>query len=112
MIIKLKKIDNIFKVERAYLILYGGKVFNFFNELKNKSKFVKDGLCDFNFVNMSGKLFYAEGHAGLIILTSEQISFKVKKGRVVVDGENLVLVELTSNTLMIEGKIVKTEMFL
>ena len=39
------------------------------------------------------------------------IEKKIKKGRVVVDGENLFLKELTENTILIQGKISKMEIF-
>ena len=103
---------NIFEVEHAYLILYGGKrVFNFFDEIKAKTAHCKDMLFDFNIVNISGNLLYVEGHKGLTILTNEIIAFKTKKGRVVVEGINMMLTELTNNSMLIEGKIVKTEIF-
>lgn len=87
-------------------------MFNFFDEIKSKI-----GNCDYNLyndynlVNISGKLLYAEGHQGLTILSSDMIAFKIKKGRVVVEGEGLILKELTDNTLLIQGKIIKTEIF-
>lgn len=84
-------------------------MFNFFYELKKKTNILKDSLNEFNIVNMSGKLLYVEGHKGVTVLTGEQIVFKVNKGRVVVTGEGMILIELTSNTLTIEGKILKTE---
>lgn len=87
-------------------------MFNFFNEVKNKLGDIdSDFLNDFNIVNISGKLLYVEGHQGLTVLSPTTIAFKIKKGRVIVDGENLLLKELTDNTLLIQGKIIKTEIF-
>ncbi len=87
-------------------------MFNFFSELKSK---IGDANIDlyneFNIINVSGKLLYVEGHNGLTILSPTTIAFKIKRGRVVVDGENMFLKELTDNTLMIQGKISKTEIF-
>ncbi len=60
---------------------------------------------------MSGMLMYVEGHQGLTVLSTKMIAFKVKKGRYVVEGEDLKLSELTENTMIIQGKIVKTELF-
>lgn len=83
-------------------------MFNFFDEIKSKSQ---EQLHDFNIVNMSGKLVYVEGHLGLTILSENLISFKIKSGKIVIEGENLFLSELTNNTLVIKGKIIKMEQF-
>lgn len=84
-------------------------MFNFFYELKKKGD---DSLLqDFNMVNMSGQMLYIEGHLGLTVLTADTIAFKIKKGRVVVEGEQLFLSELTDNTMLIKGKIIKVEQF-
>lgn len=85
-------------------------MFNFFDELKKKSTNA-EVLSNFNIVNMSGKMMYVEGHQGLTVLSTQMIAFKVKKGRYVVEGEDLKLSELTENTMIIQGKIVKTELF-
>lgn len=95
----------------AYLILEG-YVFNFFDEIKNKAVGIDNNLLnDFNIINLSNKLLYVEGHQGVTIINSEMIAFKVKKGRVVIEGEGLFLCELTDNTLTLQGKINKMEMF-
>ncbi len=85
-------------------------MFNFFDELKKKST-NSELLSNFNVVNMSGRLMYVEGHQGLTVLSTQMIAFKVKKGRFVVEGEELKLSELTENTMIIQGKIVKAELF-
>ena len=84
-------------------------MFNFFDEIISKSTIRKDFIQEFNLVNISGHLLYVEGHKGLTVLTRDLIAFKINKGRVEVLGENMKLSELTSNTILIEGKIVKTE---
>lgn len=86
-------------------------VFNFFDEIKRRTTQCKDLIHDFQIVNISGKVLYVEGHAGITILSSEKIAFKTKSGRFVVEGNDMMLSELTSNTILIEGKIIKTEMF-
>ena len=84
-------------------------MFNFFDEIKNRID--QDLINDYNIINMSGKILYVEGHMGITILSQNMIAFKIKKGRIVVEGENLFLKEITANTLIIEGKILKTETF-
>lgn len=86
-------------------------MFNFFDEIKKRAYINEEFFSDFNIVNMSGKLVYIEGHLGLTVLSPQTIVFKVKKGRVVIDGENMILAELTDNTMLVQGKITKTEFF-
>lgn len=87
-------------------------MFNFFDELKNKiGKADNDLYNDYNIVNLSGKLLYVEGHCGVTVITQESVAFRVKRGRVVIDGEGLLLKELTDNTMLLHGKIMKVELF-
>lgn len=83
-------------------------MFNFFDEIKYKNQNMLD---TFQIINMSNKILYAEGHKGLVSLSKELISFKVKDGRIVVEGEEMFLLELTENTIKISGKIKKVESF-
>ncbi len=87
-------------------------MFNFLDEIKNNLKKIDQKyLNNYNLINISGKILYVEGHCGLTILSKNIVAFKIKKGRVVVEGENLFLSELTFNTLKIEGNIKKVEEF-
>ena len=87
-------------------------MFNFLDEIKNNLKKIDQKyLNNYNLINISGKILYVEGHFGLTILSKNIVAFKIKKGRVVVEGENLFLSELTFNTLKIEGNIKKVEEF-
>ncbi len=83
-------------------------MFNFLEEIKENLK-DSAGLDNFNLINLSGKLLYVEGHLGLVTLSKEIISFKVKKAIVIVEGENLILSELSDNTIKICGAIKKVE---
>ena len=82
---------------------------NFLGELKKEFKLPY--VSDYNLINITGKALYVEGHTGLMTLSKELISFRVKKGVIVVEGCGLTLKELSENTLCIEGKIKKTEIF-
>lgn len=86
-------------------------MFNFFDEIKNKVNLDHNLLNDYNIINISGKLLYVEGHQGVTIITKEMVAFKIKKGRVVVEGQDIILNELTENTLLLQGKITKMEIF-
>ena len=67
------------------------------------------GLESFNMINISGRLLYVEGQLGLVMLSKEMVSFKIKKGLIVVEGSDLMLAELTENTIKICGSIKKVE---
>mgnify|MGYP000634531143 CR=1 FL=1 len=87
-------------------------MFNFFNEIKDKGQLNNpEFLNSYNIVNMSGKLLYVEGHCGVTVISKDLIAFKIKKGRVVVEGNDFIVKELTENTLLVQGEIKKTEIF-
>lgn len=103
---------NIFMTLFAYLILMEEQVFNFFDEIKRKMSEIDYNLINsYNIVNMSGKLLYVEGHCGLTIITDEMVAFKVKDGRFVIEGKDFYIKELTENTLLLQGSIIKVEKF-
>ncbi len=85
-------------------------MFNFFGEIKKNIKNI-DGLDAYNIINISNKLVYAEGHKGLVTLSKELVAFKVKNGRVLIEGKDMFLLELTENTIKISGTIKKMELF-
>ena len=83
-------------------------MFNFLSEIKENLK-MPIGLESFNMINISGRLLYVEGQLGLVMLSKEMVSFKIKKGLIVVEGSDLMLAELTENTIKICGSIKKVE---
>ena len=85
-------------------------MFNFLNEVKQNLKNPQGlDLNGFNIINLSGHLLYVEGHLGLVTLSKEIISFKVKKAVIVVEGQDMMLSELSDNTIKITGQIKKVE---
>ena len=85
-------------------------MFNFFKEIKENLRNVKDlDLTGFKIINLSGNFLYIEGHLGLLNLSKENISVKLKHGAICIDGQNLTIEELGENTLKISGKITKVE---
>lgn len=81
-------------------------MFNFFDEIKKNLKGEKaNALNSFNIVNLSGKVLYVEGHKGLLALSKEMISFKVAGAIIFVDGQDMILEEMSENTIKIVGKI-------
>ena len=85
-------------------------MFNFLIVIKDNLKNPNNlGLESFNIINISGHLLYVEGHLGLVTLSKELVSFKVKKGVILVEGQDMVLSELNENTIKICGIIKKVE---
>lgn len=85
-------------------------MFNFLGEIKDNIKNSKNlDLDSFNIINVSGRLLYVEGHLGLVSLSKELISFKIKKGVIMVEGSDMILAELSENTIKICGSIKKVE---
>ena len=82
---------------------------NFFDELTEKFKmpFSKtDG--GFKVIYISSGV-YIEGHCGVIDFNDNEVSFKLKKGKLSFLGENLFIKELTLDSSVISGKILKIE---
>lgn len=86
-------------------------MFNFFNELKKEFSLSLDAVSSYNIVLMAGKFLYVEGHKGILSYNKEVVSFKIKKGVIVVKGSNLILNQISSNTLAVKGEIKIIEEF-
>lgn len=86
-------------------------IFNYLGEIKKELKIPDNIFKSYNLVNISGNLLYVEGHLGLIIISPDTIIFKVKSGKIEIKGKGLFLKTLSQNTLVIQGKIYKIEVF-
>ena len=87
-------------------------MFNFFDEIKDKINNIDSNFFnEFNIVNVSGKFLYVEGHCGITIINDNYLAFKIKGGRFIVEGKNFIIKELTENTLLLQGSIIKMEKF-
>lgn len=84
-------------------------MFNFFEGLKKEFKLPSELFGNYNLVLVSGSFLYVEGHKGLLKLSEENISLRVKGGVLIVLGSNLSIKELTPNTISITGKITNFE---
>ncbi len=80
-------------------------MFNFFESLKKEFSLPKNFFGNFNIVLISNKFLYVEGHKGLLKLSTENITFKVKGAVIIVQGTELYIKELTANTIVVGGKI-------
>ena len=85
-------------------------MFNFFDEVKKTSRTAAGKIFEeYSVINISGKILYAEGVVSLLKLSKENVSFKTRSCAILVEGEDLVLDELSTNTIKIVGKIKKVE---
>lgn len=83
-------------------------MFNFFSEIKKGVKNY-DLAKGFNMVNISNHIVYVEGHKGITFFSCDCVCFKVKDGRLTIEGDNLLVEELSTDTLKISGDIKKIE---
>ncbi len=84
-------------------------MFNFFDDLKKEFKLQPSVFSAFNLVMVSTSLVYLEGHKGLLKLSDENVTLRVKKGVVCIMGKNLKISEMTQKTIAISGEISKVE---
>ncbi len=85
-------------------------MFNFYDEIKKELVDKVDLIATgYNIVNINGQILYVEGQCGLVTLSPNQIIFKLKKARAIIDGQGMRLYELTNDTLKIAGKITSVE---
>ncbi|MBR1890699.1 MAG: YabP/YqfC family sporulation protein [Clostridia bacterium] len=85
-------------------------MFNFFNEIKKDVQKINEKTFGvYTIINLSGKMLYVEGHTGLLSLSKEIISFKVKRNVITVYGTDMILSELSENTIKITGEINNVE---
>lgn len=83
-------------------------MFNFFSEIKKELK-IPSLEEDYNLILTSGKALYAEGAKGLVLLSENQIMFRVKGKIISVFGKNMKLKEMGNQTICIVGEIEKIE---
>lgn len=86
-------------------------MFNFFSELKTKCNLQTKFGATYNIINIDGQIVYVEGHKGILTLSSEKISCKLKTGFFVITGTSMFIKELTPDTVLVQGKIQKIEVF-
>jgi len=86
-------------------------MFNYFSELKKHFKIPDKFFNSYNIVNVSGNLVYIEGQKGLLTLRDDVVSFKLKTGVVEIKGMGLKLRDLGPDTVAVQGKIYKIEVF-
>ena len=86
-------------------------MFNYFSELKKHFKIPDKFFNSYNIVNVGGNLVYIEGQKGLLTLRDDVVSFKLKTCVVEIKGMGLKLRDLGPDTVAVQGKIYKIEVF-
>ena len=63
-------------------------------------------LKEYRYINIGGKMVYVEGHCGIITLTKEEITFKMRKKTCKVAGTDLYIKYYDNCTAVVCGSIV------
>lgn len=83
----------------------------FIEELKNKFaelfEMPKDTVLDAPRISMVGNMeLVLENHRGIIEYTEEKIRIRINNGQVVISGAELIIEDLTKQTVNIKGQII------
>ena len=63
-------------------------------------------LKEYRYTNIGGKMIYLEGQRGIITLTNDEISFKLKNKTFTIKGADLFIKYYDNNTALVYGSIV------
>ena len=63
-------------------------------------------LKEYRYINIGGKLVYIEGQSGIVNLTKEEISFRVRKKTCTIKGSELYIKYYDNCTAVVCGCIV------
>ena len=63
-------------------------------------------LKEYRYINIGGKLVYIEGQCGILNLTKEEISFRVRKKTCTIKGSELYIKYYDNCTAVVCGSIV------
>ena len=63
-------------------------------------------LKEYRYTNIGGKTMYIEGQCGILNLTKEEISFKLRKKTITIKGNDLFVKYYDNNTALVYGTIV------
>jgi sporulation protein YqfC len=77
------------------------------NELDNYiTKELGVTLKEYRYINIGGKMVYIEGQSGILNLTHDEISFRVRKKTCTIKGSDLYIKYYDNCTALICGSIV------
>ena len=63
-------------------------------------------LKEYRYTNIGGKMIYLEGQRGIVTLTNEEVSFKLKTKTFTIKGTDLFIKYYDNNTALVYGSIV------
>lgn len=63
-------------------------------------------LKEYRYINIGGKLVYIEGQNGILSLSKEEISFKVRKKVCTIKGSDLYIKYYDNSTAVVCGSII------
>ena len=63
-------------------------------------------LKEYRYINIGGKLVYIEGQGGIVNLSKEEISFKVRKKVCTIKGSDLYIKYYDNSTALVCGSII------
>ena len=87
-------------------------MFSFFSDIIEKIGLEESSVLDgFRLVNFSNRAVYLEGFIKIVTFENTNISFKMKKGVLKINGEDLVIKNLNTNTVLVCGNIGQVESF-
>ena len=75
-------------------------MFNFINEISLGKE-----VSGYKYVNLSGEKIFVQGFLSLLCFDDIKIVLKLKDGELEISGENLNIEELSTNSILVSGKI-------
>ena len=79
---------------------------SFFNDIILKLGLnIDDSIGGHKITIVDSKGVLVEGHKGLLDYGKNKISIKLKKGNIIINGENLSVIELNEEELFVKGNI-------
>lgn len=80
------------------------------NEIDNL--FAKEfdiSVSEYRYVNVAGKYLYIEGHKGILLLSDDEMVFKLKRKNLSVNGTDLQIKLFENSTAVVSGNIINVK---
>ena len=69
---------------------------------------ISETLADYKLINMAGKAIYVQNYVKLLTYLPERVEFKIKNNSIIIEGEHLVIAQLSPKDALIKGNIFKS----